>query len=89
MITEWLFGIGSGFVSWVVDLMPQLDADVVGGASNTIAPLGALVGSMGVWVNWAAMAAQVALVGSLWFTFLAVRVVRALIGHIPLVGGNG
>lgn len=89
MIVEWIITLAGGFVNWIVDLLPELSTEAVTTASTTIAPLGTLVGSMGVWVNWVGVAAQVALVGSLYFTFLAARILRALIGHIPLVGGNG
>lgn len=89
MITEWLLSIGAGFVNWIMGLFPPLDATAAEAAATTIAPLGTLVGSLGVWVNWAALAFQVTTIMGIYFTMLAIRVLRALVGHIPLIGGNG
>lgn len=89
MITEWFLSLGYGVTTWFASLFPSFEPGQIINASGDVAGLATMVGSMSVWVNWAAIAFQVAAVGSFYFTFLAVRIFRALLGHLPLVGGNG
>lgn len=89
MIFEWLLLAVQDIVGWWLTMLP--DADVLGDGLfvDNLLGLVNLVGSMGVWVNWSLVAAQVSLVLGIYFTALTLRCLRALIGHIPQIGGNG
>ncbi len=89
MIVDWLITVGSGAGQWLLLLIPSLPLDALLSGTALLADLATTVASLGVWVDWFALAAQVTLVMGLYFTFLALRILRALLGHIPLVGGNG
>lgn len=89
MILDWLITIGAGAAQWLLLLLPSLPLDALMNGSAILADLGGTVASLGVWVDWFALAAQVTLVLGLYFTFLGLRILRALLGHIPFVGGNG
>lgn len=89
MITEWLIEVGAGLAQWFLLLLPSLPFEAVVSGIGVMAELGFTVASLGVWVDWFALSAQVAIVVGLYFTFLAVRIGRAMLGHFPLIGGNG
>lgn len=89
MIIEWLVQAGSTLITWVIQLFPQIPAQQIIDTQGNFTGLGSIVGSMSVWVNWVALAAQISFVLGLYFTFLTFRIVRALIGHVPMIGGNG
>lgn len=89
MIVDWLVEVGSGAAQWLLLLIPSLPLDALTSGATVLADLATTVSSLGVWVDWFALSAQVALVLGLYFTFLALRILRALLGHIPFIGGNG
>jgi hypothetical protein len=89
VITEWFLSLAEGVINWFVTIIPPLPAVAVDDASTSLGELGSLVGSMSVWVNWIGVGAQVSVVMTLYFTFLAVKILRALFAHVPFFGGNG
>jgi hypothetical protein len=89
VITEFLLSAGAGFAGWILQLLPSVPDGALIDAEGNVAGLASLVSSMSVWVNWAGLAAQITFVLGLYFTFLAIRIVRAIIGHVPFIGGNG
>lgn len=89
MVTELLLAVAQLIATWVQGLFPPLPTDNLLDGLVQLATIGQYVGSLSVWVNWLALAAQVAFVLGTYFTFLGVRIARALIGHVPLFGGNG
>lgn len=89
MIIEWVVQAGTTVMNWIIQLFPGVPAQQIIDAQGNFTGLGSIVGSMSVWVNWLALGAQISVVMGLYFTFLALRIVRALIGHLPLIGGNG
>lgn len=89
MIPEFLINIGMGLAAFVVALFPPIPFDSLMSASSALNGLGQHVASLSAWVNWLALAGQITIVMGLYFTFLAVRILRALLGHVPFFGGNG
>lgn len=81
--------LGVTISSWFLSLFPAMPSQSVQDAAPGIASIASLVGSMSVWVNWVAVVGQIGVVLGLYFTFLGVKVLRAVFGHIPLFGGNG
>jgi len=89
VITEWLMTMGGGFGQWLVGIIPAIPSDMIVGYLASAAALGGFTGSLTVWVNWAAIALMVGQVLALYFVTFLVRIIRAILGHVPLVGGNG
>lgn len=89
MITEWLISLGVDTGGWLLTLLPALPSDFLEGAVGTTVALGGFVGTMGVWVNWVLVSWLVAESFAVYLLMMTVRIIRALIGHVPFVGGNG
>lgn len=89
MIVEWLMSIGGGFAEWLASIVPAIPNDFLAGMVGTAAVLGGFAGSLSVWVNWVLVGWLVVQVMTMYFVLFAVRIVRAVVGHIPLIGGNG
>lgn len=87
MITEWLVSLGSGFGDWILSILPGIP--LIDGFVGGAAALGGFAGSLGVWVNWVGVGLLVLQVLTLYFVSFGVRIVRAIIGHLPVIGGNG
>jgi len=89
MIVEWILSIGAGIAEWALTLFPKFEPNQVANAAGQVANIGTVVGGMSPWVNWFALGGQVFIVVGLYLTFLTFRILRALLGHIPGIGGNG
>jgi hypothetical protein len=89
VIVEWLLQFGTGLGQWFLLLLPSFPADTLASGALVLADLGRMVASLGVWVDWFALAAQVTFVLGLYFTALSFRTLRAILGHVPIIGGNG
>lgn len=89
MITEWLFQVGNTVSVWVLGLFPTLPDESIHAAVDPLMMVGAYIGSMSTWVNWGLVAGQVTVVLSTYFLFLTVKILRALLGYLPFIGGNG
>lgn len=89
MITEWLMNVGHTVGLWVVSLFPTLPAEAVHASVDPLSLIGANIGAMSVWVNWPLLVTQATYVMSLYFVFMLVKITRAILGHVPFIGGNG
>lgn len=87
MITEWILLIGSDFGDWILSILPGIP--VIDGYIGGAAALGGLVGSLSVWVNFPAVALLVGQVLVVYLATFVVRIIRAILGHVPFIGGNG
>lgn len=89
MIVEWLIGIASNIVTWLSeDVLTWEGAqprDVWGDIEGMVAQFA----SIGVWIDWAAVSAAVALAIGVWLVCLTIKAIRALLAHIPQFGGAG
>lgn len=89
MIIEFIMQAAYNVATWFIGLFPVWEPNQVANAAGQVQGLAQVVGGMSPWVNWLALAGQVVFVLGLYFAFLSLRILRALIGHVPLVGGNG
>lgn len=89
MIIEFLYQVGNTVAMWVIGFLPHIPDEQALAASQPLLMIGAYMGSLNSWVNWPLVAAQVVVVTGLYFTFMALKIVRALISHVPFFGGSG
>lgn len=89
MIIEFLYGIGNFISVWVLGWLPHIPDEAAFAMSQPLYAIGSYMGSLRSWVNWPLVATQVGLVLGLYFTFMALKIVRALISHVPFFGGSG
>lgn len=87
MITEWLMSFGSGFADWLLTIMPGVP--IIDGFIGSAAALGGFAGSLGVWVNWVGIGLLVGQVMAVYLAMFIFKIIRAIIGHLPIIGGNG
>lgn len=89
MIIEWLLGIANNIVTWLADEVLTWDGpqpyDIWGDIQSMVGEFA----SIGVWIDWAAIASAVGLAIGVWLVCLGIKAVRALIAHIPEFGGAG
>lgn len=89
MIIEWLVTIAANVVGWISDNLLTWDGAQPRAIWSEMEGMVAQVGSMGVWIDWASIATAVGLAVTVWLACLAIKAVRALIAHIPQIGGAG
>ena len=90
VVVEWFLNLGSGFVAWLVSLLP------VWPVPSWFSTIGTVVSAvttglsgLGAWVAWDVVnGCIVAVIGS-WVIFSGLKLARVAAGHVPAVGGNG
>lgn len=90
MIVEFFLGIAQWFVEWIASLFGEWTppAELLDATSGVSAVLGGIAG-MGVWIEWTVLGACVAVQVGVWAVVLGIKLVRALLAHVPLFGGAG
>ncbi len=91
MIVEWLLQLSSWWNGLVAGMMPPADLQGFDPATQTEgwAPLMSWLGGVGYWVNVPALAWITGLALIAYVASLLAKLVRAIISHVPLVGGKG
>jgi len=90
VITEWFAEIAMDFAIWIASLFPEWEVPVwmedTRGAMVTF--LESSVG-LGVWVDWSALGICLTAVGVAYVAGLTIRLIRAILAHVPQFGGSG
>jgi hypothetical protein len=90
VIVEALFGLAMGIVNAVFGIIPSDPvASVVFKVDDIVTPLIDGLSSLGAWVPWQAVVICTPVVLSFYLGSFLLRVLRAVVGHIPFIGGNG
>lgn len=90
MILEWLMRVGTGFASWVVSLFPSIDMpDAIVNLDSSIEDVLQLGAGAGVFIDWTYIGIVAGVPLAIWALGLLVKAIRALLAHIPFVGGKG
>lgn len=90
MITEHFLRLSLWINQLIAGMMPPSDeTDTVLGYVDGWQVFLAWVGGAGYWVNFPALMIIAGAVSSLYAVAVTVRLLRAVIGHVPGVGGNG
>lgn len=76
---------------WIAGLMPAISDDngVLITATNFVGTMGEGAGLLGAWIPWTTLALCLGVVVPVYLGSMAVRLARAILGHAPLIGGNG
>lgn len=90
MITEWFLELVAGVLGWLADAFgewepPQELVDASAGVNGFLANFSGL----GAWVSWPVLASCVAAALLVWLTVVGIKLVRAIVAHIPAFGGAG
>lgn len=91
MIVEFFTGLGVNIAIWLASFFPT-DWEVpefLLTFDQTVNGLLAMLTGVSVWVDWTVAITCVSVVMATWVIALGVKVVRALIAHVPQFGGAG
>lgn len=90
MIVEWIVSVGSGFASWVASLFPVLELpEWFTGVDELVNDVFGYGDGLGAWIDWPIVVPILVAPLAIWALALGVRAARALIAHIPFLGGKG
>lgn len=90
MITDAIIRLGGNMAVWILGLFPSWDPPEW--MKDPLGPLNSWVESMygvGVWVDWKAVGICLTAVIAAYGVGLTIRLVRAAMSHVPLIGGGG
>ena len=90
MIADWFIQLASVVLGWALDTFPPFDdSGIVITAENFFLPWLGGIHELGVWMPWNALRICVPIVMTVYLVSLLARFFRVILGHIPLIGGNG
>ena len=90
MILEFLLSLVTIPVTYLGSLMPKFEVPSwVKAFDDQVNSFLSGLGGMGVWVPWSLLITVVGVVLVVWAASLSVQVVRALVAHVPMIGGRG
>ena len=89
MITEWFIGWVSDFLIFVATLLPSWAPGELADAASTLHAAVQNFADFGVWVDWTVLGVCMAAVFGAWAIAVGTKLIRALLAHIPQIGGAG
>lgn len=90
MITEWLIAVGSGFAKFIVTLFPTLSLPSgLVNVDDSVRGVIEMAAGTGVFVDWTYIGLVAGIPLAIWAGGLLLKGTRALIAHLPFVGGRG
>ncbi|MDF2993141.1 MAG: hypothetical protein K0S37_3655 [Microbacterium sp.] len=91
MITEFFIFLAQGVMTWVLGLLPPADdaQSLVVSAKNALAPIISGGAAISAWMPWGTLAMVFGPVMGVYFASFAVKVLRQLFSHAPMIGGSG
>ena len=90
MIAEFFMSLAAGFVDWLAGLFGEWEPPAaLVDMSDSIGYLWGQFASLGVWVDWGVLAACVAAALTTWAVVVGIKLVRAVVAHVPVFGGAG
>lgn len=90
MIVDFFNSIGASFSIWIAGLFPAWDPPAW--MTETPGKMHAILQDyqgLGVWIDWIALGICVSVVVGTFVVGSAIRLTRAVVAHIPMVGGGG
>lgn len=88
MIIEWLVTVAASISAWFASLFPTWAPGTLDFTDAMITLAGAVAG-MGVWMPLGVLAVCVGVVCVAWVVMVGIKLVRAIVAHIPGIGGAG
>ncbi|WP_137878070.1 hypothetical protein [Microbacterium sp. 4NA327F11] len=90
MITEWFGSLVVQFLDWLATVFgPWTPPTELTDAVSAVNGLIASFSSVGVWVDWTVLGSCVVASIGVWVVVVGIKIVRAVVAHIPAFGGAG
>jgi hypothetical protein len=93
MIVTWFLQAASAGWRWFLGLVPADAAhpiqQVAPSMMDLITPFATGIASTGVWLPWDVLIICIGVTSAFYAVGFALRLARAVLGHVPFVGGNG
>jgi hypothetical protein len=93
LITTWFLQVVAGIWRWLMGLAPASAADPVAAITPTvqdiITPFASGIADLGVWIPWDNLTIALGVTAGFWGVSFFLRLARAVLGHLPIIGGNG
>ncbi len=90
MIVEWIVSVGAAIASWVATLFPVLDIPPsLTTLDDSMSGIFAMGTGLGAWIDWPTVGTLMAVPLIVWVAGLTIRGIRALLAHLPFIGGRG
>lgn len=90
MIAEWFLNLAVTVNNYLAGLFPDWDVpDFFTDFDATVNSLLASLSGVAVWADWAFILTVVSAVVIVWAFAFLVKLARAVLAHVPFVGGSG
>jgi hypothetical protein len=90
MIVQWFLGVALGIWKWMTGRFPVDPASsITFHMTDLFTPWATGIQSTGVWFPWLILSECLITVGAFYMGALTLRLIRAIVGYIPFIGGNG
>jgi hypothetical protein len=91
VITEFLLSMGLPIFEWVLQFLPRMtEAEgVVLTATNSFLSVIEGAASLGTWIPWSTVAFCLPITITVFLGSFMFKIGRALLSHVPFVGGRG
>lgn len=90
MIVEWFVMLAGQMWNMVTEgFKPWDEAGVVITADRFLAPMMGGIVATSNWLPWGTLAISLGIVGTLYIVSFTIKLLRAILAHIPFIGGAG
>lgn len=90
MVIDWLLQLVQGFVGWVASLFPPVELpDWLTGMIGSVNDFLGTVDGLGGWFPWPVLATVLATLVTFYAVAFGIKLVRAILAHLPEIGGSG
>lgn len=90
MIVEWIMQLSAGFLDFVADWFPPLDLpEWIEHPFDGVEAIASVVVGANTWIDVAFVGGVAVVALGAYVAGFVVRLARALIAHIPAIGGGG
>lgn len=90
MIAEFLADLAMNFAIWVAGLFPEWELPPwVHDSRSQLVDMIETYNGLGVWIDWGILGVCITATATTYAVMLGIKLVRAVIAHIPQIGGRG
>jgi hypothetical protein len=89
VITQFFINLAKSFLIWLAGIFGSADLSVLQSVKASVTSFSAQVASFGSWVDWAVLGSCITVVTGTWVVASVIKLVRAVVAHIPAIGGAG
>lgn len=90
MISEWFLDTSASFTEWLADLFGEwTPPEFMSDPQGVLGSLLAMFVGLGGWVDWTVLGVCLTAVIAAFVVGFTIKLVRAVVAHVPLFGGAG